>query len=111
MSSDRHTRQTAIRGLVMSRALSSQAELLAALAQHHGIDARQSTVSRDLGDLGIVLVVDGDDVAYRLPGELATRLDDARNRPLILVASSASRASSLAEKLRERGQAPGSAVA
>jgi transcriptional regulator of arginine metabolism len=98
-------RLAAVRRLVEEGSYASQSEIVGALAVEHGIEAHQSTVSRDLTELGILLVVDGDGVAYRLPGDVVSRLGDARSIPLIVVASSAGRASLLAGQLR-RGPQP-----
>jgi len=61
-------RQTAIRRLVQDRHLSTQAELAEALREE-GIDAVQATVSRDIAQLGLVKVRNGDGkLIYALPG-------------------------------------------
>ena len=68
-------RQTAIRRLVQARHLSTQAELAEALREE-GIDAVQATVSRDIAQLGLVKVRNGDGkLIYALPGA-----DDLRHR-------------------------------
>jgi len=51
----RRERQSAILGLVRERALSTQAEVAAAL-KDAGFEVVQTTVSRDLADLGLVKV-------------------------------------------------------
>jgi transcriptional regulator of arginine metabolism len=52
---NRRERQSAILGLVRERALSTQAEVAAALKEA-GFDVVQTTVSRDIADLGLVKV-------------------------------------------------------
>jgi transcriptional regulator of arginine metabolism len=52
---NRRERQTAILELVSERALSTQAEVAAAL-RGEGFDVVQTTVSRDIADLGLVKV-------------------------------------------------------
>jgi transcriptional regulator of arginine metabolism len=52
---NRHQRQQAILELVSERALSTQAEVAAALSDA-GFDVVQTTVSRDLAELGLVKV-------------------------------------------------------
>src|SRR5918999_4804910 len=75
-------RQGAILRLVRQRALSTQAEVAEAL-RGEGIDAVQTTVSRDIAQLGLVKVRNTDGrLVYALPGaedldrlnELATAL-------------------------------------
>ena len=61
-------RQQAILGLVASERLASQAEIRARLA-YLGIDATQSTISRDLEELGLARVHDSDGTRYVAPGE------------------------------------------
>jgi transcriptional regulator of arginine metabolism len=61
-------RQTAIRRLVQEQHLSTQAELAEALHEE-GIDAVQATVSRDIAQLGLVKVRNGEGkLIYALPG-------------------------------------------
>jgi transcriptional regulator of arginine metabolism len=61
-------RQGAILRLVQDRALSTQAELVDALREQ-GIDAVQTTVSRDVAQLGLVKVRGSDGrLVYGLPG-------------------------------------------
>jgi transcriptional regulator of arginine metabolism len=61
-------RQTAIRRLVEASHLSTQAEVADAL-HAEGIDAVQATVSRDIAQLGLVKVRNGDGrLIYALPG-------------------------------------------
>jgi transcriptional regulator of arginine metabolism len=55
MSSNRRDRQSAILQLVADQAISTQAELADAL-RHAGFDVVQTTVSRDIGELGLVKV-------------------------------------------------------
>jgi transcriptional regulator of arginine metabolism len=52
---NRRERQSAILGLVRERALSTQAEVAAALKEN-GFEVVQTTVSRDIADLGLVKV-------------------------------------------------------
>jgi transcriptional regulator of arginine metabolism len=61
-------RQGAIRRLVQESHLSTQSELAGALRQE-GIDAVQATVSRDIAQLGLVKVRNGNGkLIYALPG-------------------------------------------
>ena len=61
-------RQAAIRRLVQEQHLSTQAEVAEAL-RAEGIDAVQATVSRDIAQLGLVKVRNGDGkLIYALPG-------------------------------------------
>lgn len=61
-------RQGAILRLVQERALSTQSELVEALREH-GIDAVQTTVSRDVHQLGLVKARAQDGrLVYALPG-------------------------------------------
>jgi transcriptional regulator of arginine metabolism len=61
-------RQSAIRRLVQLSHLSTQAEVADALHEE-GIDAVQATVSRDIAQLGLVKVRNGDGrLIYALPG-------------------------------------------
>ena len=64
----KHERQGAIRGLVQRSHLSTQADL--AEARHReGIEAVQATVSRDIAQLGLVKVRNGNGkLIYALPG-------------------------------------------
>ena len=52
---NRHDRQSVILELVRERALSTQAEVASAL-RDNGYDVVQTTVSRDIADLGLVKV-------------------------------------------------------
>ena len=86
-------RQQLLRQLLASRELRSQREVRDALADA-GIDAHQSTVSRDLGELGARKVrgVDGS-LVYHLgvdpgPSTARERLDDTLRRFVTAVASS-----------------------
>jgi len=66
--STKQERQGAIRRLVQQSHLSTQAELAEAL-HLEGIDAVQATVSRDIAQLGLVKVRNGDGkLIYALPG-------------------------------------------
>jgi transcriptional regulator of arginine metabolism len=68
----KHQRQHRITKLLEAEAVGSQGQLVELLAQE-GIDATQTTVSRDLEDLGAVKVrLPGGDTAYALP-ELPTQ--------------------------------------
>ena len=61
-------RQGAILRLVQQQPLSTQTEVAEAL-RAHGIDAVQATVSRDIAQLGLVKVRNGDGrLVYALPG-------------------------------------------
>jgi transcriptional regulator of arginine metabolism len=63
----KHQRQHRITKILESRPVTSQAELVALLAEE-GVEATQTTVSRDLDDLGVVKVrLPGGDTAYALP--------------------------------------------
>jgi transcriptional regulator of arginine metabolism len=61
-------RQQAILGLVDRERLSSQEEIRARLT-YFGIEATQSTISRDVEELGLARVHDADGVRYVVPGE------------------------------------------
>jgi transcriptional regulator of arginine metabolism len=64
----KHERQGAILRLVETQRLSTQAEVTAAL-RAEGIDAVQATVSRDIAQLGLVKVRNGDGrLVYAHPG-------------------------------------------
>ena len=63
----KHQRQHRITKLLESQPVTSQAQLVALLADE-GVDATQTTVSRDLEDLGAVKVrLPGGETAYALP--------------------------------------------
>jgi len=69
-------RQAAIRRLVQEQHISTQAELAEAL-RAEGLDAVQATVSRDIGQLGLVKVRNGDGkLIYALPGAADLRRRD-----------------------------------
>ena len=59
-------RQRAILGLVQSERLASQEEIRARLT-YLGIEATQSTISRDIEELGLARVHDADGVRYVIP--------------------------------------------
>jgi len=63
-------RQRAIRDLVTQRAIRTQAELAAALRER-GFRATQATISRDVGELGLVKTGRGGVRAYAVPPRLA----------------------------------------
>ncbi|PSO48370.1 MAG: arginine repressor [Actinobacteria bacterium QS_5_72_10] len=64
---DRHQRQAWLRELVASLRLTSQSDIVAALARR-GVTATQATVSRDLDELGIAKVRGADgELSYQLP--------------------------------------------
>lgn len=63
-------RQRAIRDLIGQRTIRTQAELAAALRQR-GFRATQATISRDVGELGLVKATRGGVRAYALPPRLA----------------------------------------
>ena len=62
-------RQRAIRDLVTQRAIRTQAELAAAL-RDRGFRATQATISRDVGELGLVKANRGGVRAYAVPPRL-----------------------------------------
>lgn len=61
-------RQQAILGLVGRERLSSQEEIRARLT-YFGIEATQSTISRDIEELGLARVHDAQGVRYVVPGD------------------------------------------
>jgi transcriptional regulator of arginine metabolism len=63
-------RQRAIRDLVGQRPIRTQAELAAALRER-GFRATQATISRDIGELGLVKVARDGSRAYAVPPRLA----------------------------------------
>jgi transcriptional regulator of arginine metabolism len=73
----KYDRQGAILRLVQERKLGTQEEVVAALREQ-GFDAVQTTVSRDIAQLGLVKVRAGDGaLVYGLPGaDDLTRLDE-----------------------------------
>jgi transcriptional regulator of arginine metabolism len=90
---DKRARQQLLRQLLGSRELRSQGEVRDALAEA-GVATHQSTVSRDLDELGAVRVRDADGtLVYRVrsdPGPVAARdrLDDTLQRFVTRVAAS-----------------------
>lgn len=62
-------RRRAILGLVATRAIGSQEELVG-LLRDRGFPVTQATVSRDVADLGLVKAPRGDHHAYVTPGSL-----------------------------------------
>ena len=76
-------RQHAILSLVTRERLSSQEDIRARLGRL-GIDATQSTISRDVEELGLVRLHDASGLRYGVPGEatsLAPRYADAATVP------------------------------
>ena len=67
-------RQQAILGLVSRERLARQEEIRARLA-YLGIDATQSTISRDVEELGLARVHDHDGLRYVVPGDGAAPTD------------------------------------
>lgn len=63
MSAAKQERQTAIREIISSRAIASQEDLRQLLAER-GWDVTQSTLSRDMRDLGVARVATGTGVRY-----------------------------------------------
>ncbi len=63
-------RQRTIRDLVTQRAIRTQAELAAALRER-GFRATQATISRDVGELGLIKVTRAGVRAYAVPARLA----------------------------------------
>jgi transcriptional regulator of arginine metabolism len=61
-------RQQAIMGLVERERLSSQEEIRSRLT-YFGIEATQSTISRDVEELGLARVHDAEGVRYVVPGD------------------------------------------
>jgi transcriptional regulator of arginine metabolism len=91
---DRFERQGAIMRLVRERQLSTQAELAEALREA-GIDVVQTTVSRDVAQLGLVKVRNTDGrLVYALPGaedlDRLSELSAALRRWALAVTPSAS---------------------
>jgi transcriptional regulator of arginine metabolism len=82
---DKGTRQQRLRRLLAERDLGSQAEVRAALVDL-GVDVHETTVSRDLDDLGAVKLRAADGrLVYRLaadpgPASARSRLDDTLAR-------------------------------
>jgi transcriptional regulator of arginine metabolism len=87
-------RQRSLRRLLGERDLASQSEVRAALAEL-GIDAHQTTVSRDLDELGAVRVRgSGQGLVYRLavdpgPATARARVDEVVRQFVVSVRSSA----------------------
>lgn len=69
------SRRQLVRRLIAGGRIGSQAELIAALAQH-GVRVTQATASRDLAALGVVRASRDGHPRYLLPDDLAGR-DDA----------------------------------
>ena len=65
---NKHARHSKIKEIVVSRKVSSQEELLD-LLKDYGFDTTQATLSRDLHELGIIRVPDGDGFKYVLHHE------------------------------------------
>jgi transcriptional regulator of arginine metabolism len=115
---DKFERQGAIMRLVRERQLSTQAELAEALRQA-GIDVVQTTVSRDIAQLGLVKVRNREGrLVYALPGaedldrlsELAAALrrwalSVAPSGSLVVLTTPAGFASPLAEAIDRAGVA------
>ena len=112
---NRRERQGAILRLVQERPISTQAELAAAL-RDAGYDVVQTTVSRDIGELGLVKVRNGHGrLVYAPPGTIANgdRLRELRaalrrwmlgceaSGQLVLVSTPNGFASALAQALDE----------
>jgi transcriptional regulator of arginine metabolism len=111
-------RQGAILRLVRERSLATQAELAEALREQ-GYEAVQTTVSRDIAELGLVKVRNGGGrLVYALPGaedldrqnELTTAvrrwvLSLESTGPLLIVRTPAGFASPLAEAIDRAGPA------
>ena len=78
----KYDRQGAILRLVQERKLGTQEEVVAALREQ-GFDAVQTTVSRDIAQLGLVKVRAGDGtLVYALPGaDDLSRLDELTSPP------------------------------
>lgn len=105
-------RQGAILRLVAERELSTQAEVAEALRKE-GIDAVQTTVSRDIAQLGLVKVRNRDaKLVYALPGaDDLTRLADlaaalrrwttslASTGPLVVIQTPSGYANALAQQI------------
>jgi transcriptional regulator of arginine metabolism len=71
MTAGRRERQGAILRLIAERRISTQAELVQAL-HDAGYDVVQTTISRDIADLGLVKVRNGDGrLIYAVPGTTA----------------------------------------
>jgi len=111
---NRRERQSAILELVRDRALSTQAEVAAALREN-GFDVVQTTVSRDIADLGLVKVrAPSGRLVYASPGasdgDRLRALGSAMRRyaitveaagPLVVVTTPSGYASALAQAMDE----------
>ena len=107
---DRYERQGAIMRLVRERQLSTQSELAKALRES-GYDVVQTTVSRDIAQLGLVKVRNRDGrLVYALPGaEDLTRLSElatALRRSLRQSTAHSSRTSPERSPARTRSSSP-----
>lgn len=93
VSVSKNDRQQALRRLLGERDLASQTEVREALAER-GIDAHQTTVSRDLDELGAVRVRGSDgQLVYRLavdpgPGNARARVDEVVRQFVVSARSS-----------------------
>ena len=115
---NRRERQTAILELVRERALSTQAEVAAALHES-GFDVVQTTVSRDIADLGLVKVrAPSGRLVYAPPGtsdaDRLRALGSAMRRyavgveaagPLVVITTPSGYANALAQAMDEAGHA------
>jgi transcriptional regulator of arginine metabolism len=110
---NRSERQGAIRRLVHEQPISTQAELAAAL-EAAGHDVVQTTVSRDIRDLGLVKVRDAAGrLVYALPGDARPRdlgptlrrvaLSVESSGNLVLITTPSGFASALAEEIDRSG--------
>ncbi len=70
MSAAKQERQSAIREIISSRPIASQEELRQLLAER-GWEVTQSTLSRDMRDLGVARVATGSGVRYTTAGTTA----------------------------------------
>lgn len=103
----RHARIT---GLLNQHEVRSQGEL-AELLGAAGIQVTQTTLSRDLDELGAVKLRTGDgDLIYVLPGEGGERLERARHTTAGLDSVSNARLTRLAEELLVSARASGNLV-
>lgn len=66
MSSIKEKRQTAIAGIINSRRIHTQEELVAALTAQ-GFEVTQATLSRDMKEMGAVKAPDGNGFFYKMP--------------------------------------------
>ncbi len=90
-------RQQAIRSLVSRERLSSQEEIRSRL-MHLGLDATQSTISRDVEELGLARMHDHSGVRYVVPGETAVSFTRGAGE-LLLIHTSPGAAAALGEAL------------